>query len=90
MIEGNKQTLLDRVDQAIELVRPHLLADGGNVELIDITTDMDVIIKWTGNCESCSMSVYTLKAALQETIRAHVPEIRSVIAQNGLNPVPSA
>lgn len=78
-----KKNILNRVEDALTLVRPHLQVDGGDVELVEITDDMHVKIKWLGMCESCNMSAMTLRAGIQETIRANVPEIVSVEAVNG-------
>jgi Fe-S cluster biogenesis protein NfuA len=84
MNEQNKQALIERVEEALQTVRPHLIVDGGNVELVEITDDMRVLIRWVGMCESCSMSAMTLKAGINEAIRSKVPEIVSVEATNGV------
>jgi Fe-S cluster biogenesis protein NfuA len=60
-----------------------LAVDGGDVEVIDITEEKVVKIKWIGNCESCSMSEMTLRAGIAETIKSKMPEIVSVVAING-------
>jgi Fe-S cluster biogenesis protein NfuA len=54
------------------------------VELVDITDDMRVLIRWQGMCESCSMSAMTLRAGIAEAIRGKIPEIMGVEAVNGL------
>ncbi len=79
-----KQTLLERVDRALDDVRPHLKVDGGNVEVVDITEDLVLQIKWIGNCESCSMSAMTMRAGVEQTVKGQVPEIVSVEAVNGV------
>ncbi len=76
--------LKDKINKALELVRPHLEADGGNVEIAEITNDGTLKIKWTGNCENCFMSEMTLKAGIEQTILINVPEIKKVIAINGV------
>lgn len=73
-----------RVEDALESIRPHLLVDGGNVELVEITDDMRVQIRWVGMCESCSMSAMTLKAGITEAVRNKIPEVVSVEAVNGV------
>ena len=80
-----KEALMKRVDSALDTVRPHLEEDGGNVELVDITDDLLVKVKWLGNCQSCSMSIMTMKAGLDMTIRSYIPQISGVMAINGLN-----
>ncbi len=80
----DKQALIARVDKALDDVRPHLKVDGGNVEVVDITDDLVLQIKWIGNCESCSMSAMTMRAGVEQTVKGQVPEIVSVEAVNGV------
>ena len=84
MPTSDKQNLLERVDSALDDIRPHLAVDGGDGELVDITEDNWVQIKWLGNCESCNMSMMTMRAGIEQTIRIKVPEISGVVAVNGL------
>lgn len=79
---ADKHALLHKVDQALDEVRPHLAVDGGNLEVVEITDDLVLRIKWLGNCENCSMSVFTLRAGIEHTIKKHVPEITKVEAVN--------
>ncbi len=79
-----KQALLAKIENALVDVRPHLEVDGGNVEVVDVTEDMIVKIKWTGNCEMCNMSTMTLKAGIEQAIKARIPSIVSVEAVNGV------
>ena len=76
--------LFYKVNQALEDIRPHLAVDGGNIELIEITEDLTVRVKWLGNCEFCSMSTMTMKAGVEQAIRSRVPEIKNVEAVNGM------
>ena len=78
-----KNELLQKVDRALEDLRPHLAVDGGNIEVVDITEERIAMIKWLGNCEACSMSAMTLRAGVEETLRAKVPEITGVRPVNG-------
>jgi Fe-S cluster biogenesis protein NfuA len=77
------QDFLDRVNSALDDVRPHLAVDGGNIELVEISEDLVAKIKWLGNCEFCSMSAMTMKAGVEHAIKAKVPEIKGVEAING-------
>ncbi len=79
---ADKSTLLSRIDKALEEVRPHLAVDGGNLEVVDLTDELVLRIKWLGNCENCSMSMFTLRAGIEHTIKKHVPEITKVEAVN--------
>lgn len=83
MIAEKYSELLDRVNLALDEVRPHLAVDGGNVEVVEVTEDLIVKIKWMGNCEFCSMSTMTMRAGLEQAIRSKMPEIKGVEAVNG-------
>ncbi|MCE3280767.1 MAG: NifU family protein [Bacteroidetes bacterium] len=74
--------LTKRVEDALEQIRPYLKADGGNVSLVEITDDNIVRLELLGACKSCSMSMMTMKAGIEETIRRSVPEITGVEAVN--------
>lgn len=80
----NKEDLRIRIEEALDEIRPHLAVDGGNVELVDIEDDLTIKLKWLGNCENCNMSAMTMRAGIQETIRKRVPEVKSVVAINGI------
>ena len=75
-----------RVDAALDVVRPHLAVDGGNIEIVDIDDATgELSIRWIGACSNCSMSVMTMKAGVEEAVLNRVPEIRSITAVNGLD-----
>ncbi len=78
-----KADLLMRIEDALSSVRPHLIVDGGDVQVVDVSDDMRVTIRWMGMCESCSMSAMTLRAGIAEAIKGKIPEIVSVEAVNG-------
>ena len=75
-------SLLDRVEAALDSIRPYLLTDGGNVSVEAITSENVVKLKLLGSCGSCPMSIMTLKAGIEEAIKKAVPEITSVEAIN--------
>lgn len=75
-------TLLERVEQALDSIRPYLETDGGNVSIEEITPENVVKLKLLGTCANCSMSIMTFKAGLEQAIRKAVPEITSVEAIN--------
>ncbi len=76
-----KEALFTRVDKALDTVRPHLAIDGGDVEILDITDDMIVHVKWLGACVGCDMSQMTLKGGLEYAIKSMVPEVVGVVAK---------
>ena len=69
----------ERVEAAINKVRPALQADGGNVELVDVSADGIVKVKLTGACGSCPMSQMTLKMGIERVIKEEVPEVKEVV-----------
>lgn len=81
----DRQQMLDKIEDALSTIRPHLNVDGGDVELVELTDDMHVKIRWKGMCESSSMSAMTLRAGIQEAIRGKIPEIVGTEAVNGLS-----
>jgi Fe-S cluster biogenesis protein NfuA len=77
-----KTALLTRVEIALDTVRPHLAVDNGNVEVVDLTDEMMLKIRWMGMCDGCSMSAMTLRAGIQQAVRGQIPEIIGVEAVN--------
>jgi Fe-S cluster biogenesis protein NfuA len=69
----------EKVEAVLDKVRPALVRDGGNVELVDVTPDGKVKVKLVGACGSCPMSTYTLKMAIERTIKQEIPEIKEVV-----------
>ena len=74
--------IISRIEEALAQIRPFLEADGGNVSLVELTENNIVKLELQGACRSCSMSMMTLKAGIEETIKRAVPEIISVEAIN--------
>ena len=74
--------LLNKVENALDTIRPYLEADGGNVSIEEITSDNIVRIKLLGACGSCPMSIMTLKAGIEQAIKKAVPEITGIEAIN--------
>ena len=74
--------LLQRVELALDSIRPYLEADGGNVSVEEITADKVVRLRLLGACGSCPMSIMTLKAGIEEAVKKAVPEIIGVEAVN--------
>jgi Fe-S cluster biogenesis protein NfuA len=69
-----------KVQEAIGAIRPLLQADGGDVELVDITADNTVNVKLTGACAGCPMSRLTLKRGIETRLKEQVPEVKAVEA----------
>ncbi len=71
-----------KVEEALDSIRPYLEADGGNVEVIDITEGSILKLELKGACKTCNMSHMTMKAGIEETIKRAVPEIKEIISVN--------
>jgi len=68
----------EKVTKVIDSIRPYLQADGGDVELVEVTKDGIVKVRLTGACGGCPMSMYTLKMGIENKLKAEIPEIVSV------------
>ena len=69
----------ERVEEVLNQVRPALQADGGDVELVDVSEDGVVSVKLTGACGSCPMSTMTLKMGIEKTLMENIPEVKEVV-----------
>ncbi len=69
----------EKVEAALDKIRPALRADGGDVELVDVK-DGVVTVRLTGACGSCPMSTMTLKMGVERVIREEVPDIKELVA----------
>ena len=69
----------ERVEEVLDLVRPMLQADGGDVELVDVSEDGIVSVKLTGACGSCPMSTMTLKMGIERNLMEQIPEVKEVV-----------
>ena len=69
----------EKVDKALDKIRPMLMADGGNVELVDVENNV-VKVKLTGACGGCPMSQMTLKMGIEKHLKKEIPEIKEVVA----------
>lgn len=76
----NKTEIQKKVEEAIAQIRPFLEGDGGDIELVEITSDHTVKVRLLGACSSCNMSHMTMKSGVEDAIRNAVPEINEVIA----------
>ena len=69
----------DKVEEVLNKIRPSLMADGGNVELISVN-DGVVTVKLTGACAGCPMSTLTLKMGIERMLKQEIPEVKEVVA----------
>lgn len=76
----NKEEIIAKINHALDDIRPYLKDDGGDIELIEVTDDFTVIVKFLGACKSCTMSAMTLKGGVEEAIKKAIPQIKTVTA----------
>ena len=76
----NAPTLRDKVSKVIDLIRPAVQSDGGDLELVDITPEGVVQIRLHGACVGCPSSAMTLQMGVERNLRTHVPEVTGVQA----------
>ena len=69
----------EKIEQAIKNIRPALQADGGDIELLDVNEQGEVLVRMTGACAGCPMSQMTLTDGVERTIKEMVPEVKRVI-----------
>jgi len=74
--------LRDRIEEALDTIRPYLMADGGSVRLLNVTSDYVVELELLGACGSCPMSTMTLRAGIEQALKRSVPKIKRVEAVN--------
>jgi Fe-S cluster biogenesis protein NfuA len=72
------EMLKEKVQKALEKVRPSLQADGGDVQLVEVTENGVVKVKLMGACGGCPMSQMTLKMGIEKVLKQNVPEVKSV------------
>lgn len=79
--ESTSASVVDmvRVQQVLDMVRPYLQADGGDCELVDVTSSGVVLLRLQGACGSCPSSTYTLKMGIEEQLKQHVPGVTEVM-----------
>ncbi|MHC1703717.1 MAG: NifU family protein [Tenuifilaceae bacterium] len=79
---ATKEELTIKINTAIEVIRPYLQNDGGDISLVEVTEDLTVKVQLHGACGSCPYSLMTLKNGVEQAIRRDVPEIKEVVAVN--------
>ena len=78
----DKTALLEKIEIALNSIRPFLKKDGGDIEVVELTDNMTVKVRLLGACETCPMSFSTMKAGVEESIKSAIPEIHAVLVVN--------
>jgi Fe-S cluster biogenesis protein NfuA len=83
MIEEKQvKSTFEKVEEALQSIRPYLKADGGDVKVLEVDEQGNVKLELLGNCGDCPMSTMTFKSGVEETIKRAVPEVATVEAVN--------
>ena len=77
------KNIKEKVEFALEEIRPFLVSDGGDISLVSIDNNKVVNVKLHGNCLSCTVNQMTLKSGVEMTIKKYVPEIEKVVSVQG-------
>lgn len=80
MIPENKKDTILKIEEVLEQLRPYLKADGGNISFVELTDENIVKVQLLGACQSCNMSIMTLKAGVEDSIKRAIPQIKAVEA----------
>ncbi len=72
-------SIIDKIEEALNQVRPYLESDGGDIRLIEVTDDYVVKVKLLGACSDCQVSMMTLKAGVEQAIKRVLPEVKEVV-----------
>jgi len=78
--EGKEEKMKGKIETALGKIKPSLQADGGDVELVEVTPDGVVKVRLTGACGGCPMSQMTLKMGTEKALKQEVPELKEVVA----------
>lgn len=70
----------EKVQEVLNMLRPYLQADGGDCELVDITSEGVVQLRLHGACGTCPSSTYTLKMGIEEQLKQYVPGVKEVVS----------
>ncbi|WP_277631984.1 NifU family protein [Avrilella dinanensis] len=81
------ENIRSNVEKALDEIRPFLISDGGDINLIAIEDDKKVIVELIGNCSSCNVNQMTLRVGVETTIKKYAPEIETVENISSLNPI---
>lgn len=75
-------SILERIEAALDTMRPYLKADGGDIEVVELTDDWTLKVKLLGTCQTCPMSYQTMKAGIEDAVKKAIPQVEKVIAVN--------
>ena len=82
MTADSTADLVERIDRALDELRPFLRSDGGDITVLNVREDLVVEVELQGACAHCAQAAMTMRAGVEEAVRRVVPEVKMVIAVN--------
>jgi Fe-S cluster biogenesis protein NfuA len=79
MLAQTELTLIQKIEIALADIRPYLESDGGDISLVEVTSEMVAVVKLHGACQSCNVNQMTLRAGVEQSIKKYAPEITQVV-----------
>jgi len=77
--------IINKIEAALDEIRPYLKTDGGDISLVEITDDYTVKVKLMGACETCHVSMMTLKNGVEVAVKNAVPKVKKVVEVSSIN-----
>lgn len=77
---GGRMVTVDEIQEALSFIRPHLQADGGDVEFVSLSEDGVVSVRLKGACGSCPVALMTLKSGIEAQLKESYPDIKEVVS----------
>ena len=77
--------IISKIEAALDEIRPYLKTDGGDISLVEITDDYTVKVKLMGACETCHVSMMTLKNGVEVAVKNAVPKVKKVVEVTSIN-----
>jgi hypothetical protein len=78
--KGINMVTVDQIKEALGVIRPHLQADGGDVEFVSLSDDGVVSVRLKGACGSCPMALMTLKSGIEAQLKESYPDVKKVVS----------
>jgi Fe-S cluster biogenesis protein NfuA len=76
---NNNEELYNKINNALDKMRPHFQMDGGNIEISEITDDKVVKLKWTGSCSKCERAEISFNYSVRDYLLQEIKDIKDVV-----------
>ena len=73
------ESVLSKIEAALDEIRPFLKEDGGDIEFVDLSEEGVIKVKFIGACSSCSLSDMTLRNGVESVLKKALPQIQKVV-----------